>query len=86
MGQLIGIRVQVLLSFSWVLRALFLCVTVMKLFGGTEKKWVTVNLGSQPDDGPHIGPKHVVVVNPYIINPSALELDIYSLAHHLCKM
>jgi len=22
----------------------------------------------------------------YLINPLALELDIYSLAHHLCKM
>jgi len=22
----------------------------------------------------------------YLINPLALEMDIYSLAHHLCKM
>jgi len=45
-GQLIVVRKQVLLSLSWVLRSLLLCVAVMALFVGTEKTLVTVNLGS----------------------------------------
>jgi len=27
-----------------------------------------------------------IILNETHINPLALELDIYSLAHHLCKM
>ena len=46
LGQLIGMRVQVFLPLSWVLRSFILYVAVMALFGGTEETLVTVNLGS----------------------------------------
>ena len=30
--------------------------------------------------------RHICLENMHVFNPLALELDIYSLAHHLCKM